>query len=373
MIKILHLIDSSEMAGGQRYLFDLIRHSDPSCEHIVVLSFEGPFTKLLREHHCKYGLISTDSRFSINSIWKIRKFIHDEKINIIHTHGYRANLYGRLACLLKGIGNVTTVHVSLFDYVDTPPLLRRLYILVERITSGLTSRYICISMAMKNDLIKMGVQNDKIVVIHNGVDLDVFQPRQSDARLYDALGIGENRPVIGTVGRMVTEKGQIHLIEALPYLRDRWPMLRCLFIGTGPLLEELKSRAVSLGLVETCLFLGVRMDMADIYPLMDLFVLPSLREPFGLVLLEAMASCIPVIATSSGGPPDFIKSGYNGILVSPSKPRELAAQIEFLLSNPDKKGDIAQRGYETVQKGYSIKETARKVCDVYRSSACPVK
>jgi glycosyltransferase involved in cell wall biosynthesis len=354
------------MAGGQRYLLDLIRHSDPSCEHVIVLSHEGPFTKLLREHHCKYVLISTDSRFSINSIWKIRKLIRDEKINIVHTHGYRSNLYGRLACLLKGIGNVTTVHVSLFDYVDTPPLIRRFYIIVERITSGLTSRYICISMAMKNDLIKMGVQNDKIVVIHNGVDLDIFQPRQSDARLYDVLGIGENRPVIGTAGRMVTEKGQIHLIEALPYLRDRWPMLRCLFIGTGPLLEELKRRAVSLGLAETCLFLGVRMDMADIYPLMDLFVLPSLREPFGLVLLEAMASRVPVIATASGGPLDFIKSGFNGLLVPPSNPNELADKIDYILSNPVQSREIAEQGYHTVCKFHGIKKTIRKICDVYR-------
>lgn len=150
-------------------------------------------------------------------------------------------------------------------------------------------------------------------------------------------------------------------------------MLRCLFIGTGPLLDPLKKRAEALGLAETCIFQGVRMDIADIYPLMDLFVLPSLREPFGLVLLEAMASGVPVISTASGGPLDFIQSGVNGILVPPSDPIELAAQIDFLLSDPEIAVAIAKQGYETVQKGFDIKETTRQVCDLYHSSVSPVR
>jgi glycosyltransferase involved in cell wall biosynthesis len=372
-IRILHLIDSPEIAGGQRYLLDLIRRSDLSCKHMVILSYDGPFTKLLREHRFKYDLISMESKFSFKSILKIRQYIHDEKINIVNTHGYRCNFYGRLACLFTGVPNVATVHVSLYDYVDTPPFVRRIYILIERMTSFMTSKYICISAAMRDDMLKMGIRGQKIAIIHNGVDLAVFSPRDPDKRLSADLGIGGHHPIIGTVGRMVTEKGQLHLIEALSYLRDRWPMLRCLFIGTGPLLDPLKKRAEALGLAETCIFQGVRMDIADIYPLMDLFVLPSLREPFGLVLLEAMASGVPVISTASGGPLDFIQSGINGILVLPSDPIELAAQIDFLLSDPEIAVAIAKQGYETVQKGFDIKETTRQVCDLYHSSVSPVR
>lgn len=365
--RVLHLIDSSEVAGGERYLLDLIRRSDPAFEHIVVLSYEGPFSGQLRDQQIRYVFVSMKSRFSIKSICKIRDFILKEKIDIVHTHGYRCNLYGRLACLSTGISNLATVHVSLFDYVDTPSWLRRAYLLVEKATSPLASSYICISDAMRDDLRALGIRDEKLMVIQNGVDLEVFYPREPSENLFDELRIGSHRPVIGTAGRMVSEKGQIHLIEALPYLLDRWPELRCLLIGTGPLMDDFKKRVAALGLSETCIFPGVRMDMPNVYPLLDLFVLPSLREPFGLVLLEAMASNIPVIATAAGGPMDFIRSGVNGILVSPADPMKLAEQIDMMLSNTGRSRTLAERGYETVISSFDVHETVRKIEEIYHS------
>ena len=367
-IRILHLIDSAEVAGGERYLLNLIRHSDPAFEHRVVLPYQGPLAKQLQELRCGYLPVRMEKKFSLGSIRKIRAHIRGERIRIVHTHGYRSNLYGRLAGWFAGVAHVATVHVSLYDYVDTPLPVRKLYLLVESTTSRLTSKFICISTAMKDDLLKMGIPEDKTVVIHNGVDLDVFHPREPDGRIAGELLVAGHRPIIGTVGRMVTEKGQVHLVEALPRLRDRWPTLRCLFIGKGPLLEHLKEKAEALGLAETCIFPGVRLDLPEVYPLMDLFVLPSLREPFGLVLLEAMASEVPVLATSAGGPLDFIESGVNGMLVPPASPRALAAQIEFLLSDMDQLREIAGRGYDAVVQKYGIKETVRKTEEVYRHS-----
>lgn len=369
--RVLHLIDSSEIAGGERYLLDLIRHSGSSFTHIVALSYDGPLAQQLRDRQIPHFFVGMRSRLSIRSIFEIRKHIQTENISIVHTHGYRCNLYGRLACLFQGIRNIATVHVSLYDYVDTPPWLRRIYLQIEKLTSFMTSRYICISKAMRDDLHKLGIPEEKTVVIHNGVDLDVFYPREPDMKLCDDLKIGPNRPVIGTVGRMETEKGQVHLIDALPALLVRWPKLRCLFIGKGSLQDELKKRAAALGLAEICIFPGVRMDIADVYPLMDLFVLPSPREPFGLVLLEAMATGVPVIATSSGGPLDFIQSMVNGILVPPAEPVILASQIDFMLSNHERSHAIAQKGCETIRKHYDIRKTVEEIERLYH--ACDAK
>jgi len=365
-IRILHLIDSAGVAGGQRYLLDLLRHSDPSFEHHVVLSQAGPLEGMLRDQHCGYVLIPMAGKFSFSALRKIRQYLHDEKIQIVHSHGYRSNLQGRLACALTRARNIATVHVSLYDYIDTPLLTRRFYLLIEKMTSFLVSKYICISTAMKDDFRKMGIRREKLLVIHNGVDLAVFHPRTANEALSRSLGIQGNCPVIGTVGRMVTEKKQIDLMEALSLLQERWPTLQCLFIGTGPLLGRLEHQAEQLGVAGKCLFPGVRTDIAEFYPLLDVFILPSRREPFGLVLLEAMASKVPVIATAAGGPLDIIQSGSNGLLVPPSNPRELAAGIDFLLSNPDRAKVVAQQGYETVRKDYRIQDTIRKVCDVYR-------
>jgi glycosyltransferase involved in cell wall biosynthesis len=367
----LHLIDSAEVAGGQRYLLDLIRHSSPSFEHIVVLAYQGPFEGMLKDQKCPYVPISLERKISLNSLKKIINYVGNEKITIVHTHGYRSNLYGRLASTFTGVRNITTIHVSLYDYVDTHPFIRRIYLHIEKITSPLTSKYICISEAMKKDLRRMGIKNEKIIVVHNGVDLDIFHPRQGGGYQEESLkigsGIGADNPVIGTVGRMVTEKGQIYLIDALSLLRDRWPKLRCLFVGEGPLFSMLKNHAKLRGVADSCVFPGVCSSMEEIYPLMQIFVLPSLREPFGLVLLEAMATRIPVIATSAGGPLDFIQSDYNGILVPRADPQAIAAKIDFLLSNPDQSQMMAQRGYETAESKFNIKETARELCAVYHS------
>ncbi len=366
-MKILHLIDSSGVGGGERYLADLIRHSDSTFRHHIVLPSDGPLEDVLQNQHIEYDIVSMDYRQLINSIRKLRYLINILHIDIVHTHGYRANFYGRVASLLARVKHIATIHVSLYDYLETPRYIRSIYLWVEKILSFRTSKYICISEAMKGDLLKMGIGKEKIEVIHNGVDLKVFYPHPVRDTLLKELGVYNCRPIIGTVGRMVPEKGQIYLIQAIADLKDKWPTLRCLFIGTGVLLEQLKQNAKELHVDDMCIFSGVRWDIADIYPLFDLFILPSLREPFGLVLLEAMASCVPVVATDSGGPPDFIEDGFNGILVPASDSHELAVQIDNLLLHREKSTEIAQRGYETVRTNYSIQTMVEHVERVYGS------
>ncbi len=368
-LDILHLIDSAGLAGGERYLLDLIRYSGPPFRHRVVLYRPGPLEEMLEQEGIAVTRIPMTGRFSLSALSRVRRILCRERIPILHSHGYRSNLLGRLAGIGSAARRIVTVHVSLYDYVDTPPFLRQVYLGIERMTSPLTAKYICISQAMRKDLLRMGIPEAKLVLIPNGVDLERFHPRPPDETLRRALGVQGRSPLIGTAGRMVTEKNQADLIDALPVLRQRWPGLRCLFIGDGPLRPALEERAGRLGLSDACLFTGTRRDIAELYSLLDLFVLPSRREPFGLVLLEAMASQVPVVATAAGGPLDLIRSGANGLLVAPSDARELASGIDFLLSNPEQAKAMAVQGYETVWKGYRIQDTARRIGDLYQAQA----
>ena len=368
-IDILHLIDSAGLAGGERYLLDLVRYSGPTFRHRVVLYRPGPLEEMLEHEGIAVTRIPMAGRFSFSALCRVRHILRRERISLIHSHGYRSNLLGRLAGIGTAARRIVTVHVSLYDYVDTPPLLRQIYLGIERMTSPLTARYICISQAMRADLWRMGIPAAKMVLIPNGVDLERFHSRPADEALQRAAGVQGRRPLIGTAGRMVTEKNQADLIEAISLLRKRWPSLCCLFIGDGPLRPALEEKAVRLGLSDTCLFTGVRRDIVELYPLLDLFVLPSHREPFGLVLLEAMASQVPVIATAAGGPLDLIRSGVNGLLVAPSDARELASGIDFLLRNPEQARGMAQQGYETVRKDYRIQDTVSRIGDLYQAEA----
>ena len=165
------------------------------------------------------------------------------------------------------------------------------------------------------------------------------------------------------------EKGQMYLIEALQRLANRWPNLRCVFIGEGPLEARLKQRAKQLAVDRHCRFTGIRIDIEKIYPYFDLFVLPSVREPFGIVLLEAMASEVPVVATAAGGVLDFIEPGKNGELVPPRDENALAHQIDGLLSDPDRAKKLAQEGRRSVVNQYTIEKTVGRITDVYLAVA----
>ena len=366
-ITVLHILSSAGIAGGERYVLDLLKYADKSIKHLVVLPYRGPFAQVLRDCKHNFSIVDMKKRFSIRSILLLVQFMKNNGVHIVHTHGYRAGFYGRVACVLAGVKSVSTVHVSLYDYVDTPLLIRSIYILLERMLSCRNSKFICISDAMKDDMLRLGIKPEKIVVIRNGIDLERFRPRPSREQISREIGIKENAPVIGTVGRMVTEKGQIYLIEALKYLKTDLKGLKCLFVGEGPMLSQLRKMASDSGIGDMCVFTGVRNDIESIYPLLLLFVLPSIREPFGLVLLEAMASGVPVIATDSGGPSEFIKSGINGVLVPPRDSKALASQISCLLSNNDKRMQIGRNGLRTAEKKFSVKKTAKKIEEIYFS------
>jgi glycosyltransferase involved in cell wall biosynthesis len=316
-------------------------------------------------HPCT--VVDMRRRFSLSALFLLARTIKEHGIDVVHTHGFRANLYGRLASLWTGVETISTVHVSLFDYVDTPSPIRSFYILLEKGLSFKTRTFLCISRAMAKDTLRLGINKRKIVLIPNGVDLKRFHPRPAKTEQKREMGITTDGPLVGTVGRMVTEKGQIHLVEAVKHLNHKWKDLKCLFVGEGPMLPRLKRRAAELGVAHMCVFAGIRLDIEFIYPLLDIFVLPSLREPFGLVLLEAMASGVPVIATASGGPLEFIHPDANGALVPPANAEALASKISALLSNRNQTKAMATEGRRMVEHEFSIRETVKRVENVYSS------
>lgn len=366
-ISVVHVIDSGGYGGGERYLFDLVRNASGEVRHAAIIPCPGPLARRLEQAGIPYAVTKMPPWFSPRAVLGISRMIRARCADIIHSHGYRANIYARAAAALAGAASVCTVHISLFDYIDTPWWKKSIYMAVERFSSSMSRCFICISSAMEKDTLRLGVDEQKIVVIPNGVDLERFHPKMPDPLAAQRLGVSKTGPVIGTVGRMVNEKGQVYLIDALPELQEKFPDLTCLVVGDGPLLPYLKQRAASIGVFNACIFAGTHENMEDIYPLMDVFILPSLREPFGLVLLEAMACGIPVVATDAGGPRDFISSGKNGILVPPADSWELAAAVSRLLLSPDTRKKLSVSARRKVKKEFNIHGTVFRIEEVYRA------
>ncbi len=215
----------------------------------------------------------------------------------------------------------------------------QLFILVERLTALITDKIITLTERGKQDHVDIGIaQAHKFVAIPSGICIEDYMTLPRSLTVKHTLGIPENATVVGTVSRLDPIKGNRYFLEAINYLaghdRDLLENTHFLFIGDGTEGLELREIAYEYGLTSKITFAGMREDMKDIYPIIDIFVLASLMEGMGRVIIETMAQGKPVIGTNVGGIPELINSGETGILVQPRDPEGLAMAIKCLLLDP---------------------------------------
>jgi glycosyltransferase involved in cell wall biosynthesis len=178
------------------------------------------------------------------------------------------------------------------------------------------------------------------------------------------LGLLENSKVVGTIGRLGDEKGQIYLLRAAQGIAEREKSVRFLIVGDGPLREYLKEEAAKLGIADSVTFTGYRQDIPELLSVMDLFVLPSIKEALPMVLLEALAARKAVIATRVGAIPKVVNN-ENGILVEPGDAAGLQDAILSLLANEEKRQGYASAGYDTVKTCFSSERMSSEYIDLY--------
>jgi glycosyltransferase involved in cell wall biosynthesis len=237
---------------------------------------------------------------------------------------------------------------------------------------------VCISRHVRDGEFARGLQCANTVCIHNGVDRAVFHPRNgAPDRVREQLGLAPNAFVVGAVGRLVRWKGQDVLLKAAARLTDRLPDLRVLIAGSAPPRDrafagELRRLIRDLRLQERVTMLGQTDDVPSVMQALDLLVLPSREpEPFGRVVVEAMACGKPVVATARGGPLEIVVPERTGLLVMPDAPAALAGAIERLASDPDGARAMGRAGQRRVEEHFTAERTAWRVADVYRSCLHP--
>jgi glycosyltransferase involved in cell wall biosynthesis len=207
---------------------------------------------------------------------------------------------------------------------------------------------------------------DKFVVIPSGVELNKLRelPSNEKQNLKKKLGIPENSLIIGTVGRLEPVKGHEFLIKAAGNIISKYPDAFFIFTGDGYLRQDLERKASNLDLRENIIFMGWRDDAAQIISAYDVFVLPSLNEGMGRVLVEAMALGKPIVASNIGGIPDLVIHGKNGFLVPPKKPKELAKYIQILLEDEEKREKMGLAGKE-MSLNFSVENMVEKIEKLY--------
>ncbi len=210
------------------------------------------------------------------------------------------------------------------------------------------SHLVACSHAVKAHLVEGGIDARKITVLPNPVSPDEFRATRSSEELRRELGVNATTPIVGTFGLLAEKKGVRDLIAAVSLVLREHPKAQFWFVGEGPLRAELEQSAASLGCRDNVRFLGFRRDVADVMNAVDIMALPSHREPFGLVYVEAALLDKPSVACTSGGAPEVVLHEKTGLLVPPRDSIALAAALNRLLDNRAEAAQMGRAGHEYV-------------------------
>jgi glycosyltransferase involved in cell wall biosynthesis len=302
------------------------------------------------------------------AFFTILGLLRKERPDIVHTHSYKAGILGCWAARMAGVRRlVHTPHGHVF-YGHFSPIASRLFMLIERLTTPLMDRMVTLTEGEKRDYIAFSVCTpEKIVTIHSGVDVGLFGAGNVDpVEKRRSLGIDSKASVVGTVGWLLPIKGSMHLLRAMDRVWRKSPDTVLVFVGKGDLEIALKEEARKMGVARRVMFLGWREDVHEIMPVLDVFVLPSLNEGMGRVLVEAMAAGRPIVATSVGGIPDLVRDGENGFLVEPGDTEGLAQKISRLLDQKDMRKAMGERG-RLIAHEFSVERMVEKIDMLYAS------
>lgn len=370
-VLVMHVAETVGWAGGEAYLLKLAATLDRRRFRLaVVVPERGPLvTRLEALGVPTWEVQQTRRLVSVGALRGLIAVFRREHPAIVQSHGARSNVYARLAGWFAGVPIVlSTVHNSLFDY-GVGTVRRHIYVLAERLTSPLAHRVIAVSRAVAHDLVhRYGIRADRVIAIQNGIDAAAFTPQRPRSSVLEELGLRPENRLIGIMGRMTPQKGHDILLRALRLLAPRFPRLRCLIIGDGPLEPWLKRQAGELGLSPYCVFTGARSDVADLLAVLEIAVLPSRSEGLPFALLEAMALGKPVAATNVGGNIEVVEDGKTGLLTPPGDPDALADALAFLLEHPQEAVEMGQRGRVRVCEHFSLDRMIHALEDLYISA-----
>jgi len=285
--------------------------------------------------------------YDLVALIDLLRLIQREKPKIVHTHTSKAGVLGRLAAwLMRAPVIVHTPHGHVF-YGHFSKQLSSIFLHVEKAFSKITDRTIALTEGERNDYIRQSVSTpENLVKIHSGVNVQKYIDAGVDvAAKRKHLGIKPLETVVGTVGWLLPIKGPTYLMNAMLQVWSDYPDVKLVYVGKGELEKSLKTMAAKMDVLEKVLFLGWRDDVHEIMQTFDIFVLPSLNEGMGRVIVEAMAAGKPVIASRTGGIPDLVRDGETGRLVEPCDASELAVAICDLVKNPERGRTMGREGH----------------------------
>ncbi len=366
-IRILHLIASNFVGGPEKQILHHALDLQNSDFEVWVGSFrDRPEKAAILQQAEESGLHTYESlssgRFDPRAVFELASFLKRQKIQLLCTHGFKANTVGALAKNVAGVPQIA------FCRGWTAETLRvRAYEALERRFLALADRIICVSEAQAEYFATKHLLQPRISVVHNAMLDSIDTGAECDREAAKMqLGFSPATLVIGAVGRLSVEKGQRYLVEAAPGLVREFRDLKIVLLGEGRERESLESQVKRLGLENVVVLPGFHKNVARWMQAFDVLANCSLTEGIPNAILEALAVGTPVVATSVGGVPELIKDRETGLLVAPGSSEALAGGLAEVLRDSSLALKLGQAGRDWVRTRFSASVQRDSLLEAYR-------
>ncbi|MFB3813633.1 MAG: glycosyltransferase family 4 protein [Terriglobales bacterium] len=307
--------------------------------------------------------LNLDRLSDVSGAWKLARFIRRHKIDLMHSHMFRASLFA------SPVGWLCRVPV-IIDTSHGRELWRKGWkanFFVDRCAARFVDHTIAVSAATRRYLVEQKeLPAEKISVICSAVDVHRFSPdHPAPQGLKQSLGFDANDPVLVVAGRLEPQKGHRVLIDAMPAVLEEFPRAKLVCLSEGSLRPELERRIAQLNLQRSVFLVGQQRDVRDWLAMADINVLPSFYEGLPLAAIEALAMAKPMVATAVDGTPEVVRDGETGQLAPAGDPAKLAEAIRDMLRNPARAQEMAQAGRRFVVENFSIETLVRRTQELY--------
>ena len=375
--KILHVVDSMARAGTEHQLvlnliaLDRTRFENSLC-YLYPVDFLAEEVRRLGIDVFCLGLKGKGQWLS--SIYHFVRLIKTKKIDLVHTNLYEADVVGGIAARLSGVPAIST----LTNPADaTLPFQKQLHVkgyklwlssAIQKLVYKTCHRhFIAVSEHVRKSWIGSGIDEKLISVIPRAVSQDLQQRATASVveEMRRALSLNDNYPVLLNVGRLIPQKGQTYIIEAMPDILERFPKAKLLIAGEGPFRDELKKTVNNLGLDSAVALLGTCRDVKSLYQISDIFVFPSLSEGMPGALLEAAALGKPCIVADIEPTREILEDERSGLFIPQNDSKALAQAVIRLGVNREEARTLGLKAQEKVLSHHIINNIVHKLEDLY--------
>ena len=367
-IRILYVIDALEFGGGERGFSQLSTGLNKKRFKTYLASHpDSKLEQMAKRDNIPFIPIDMDRKVNFKTIAQLLSSINQNRIHIVHSMGARADFFARMAVRkLPKTSLVCTVAMPVEGF-DIGFIRKIVYKIADRFSSRYVTQFIAVSKAIKEQLVrKRNIHSGRITVVYNGVELDQYnQNMNASEKTRHSLGITDDYPIIGTIGRLVYQKGYSHFLQAAKQVYEKKKYVRFVIVGHGPEEDNLKNMAKSLGISHVCSFAGLRRDIPELLSAFDVFVLSSVLEGLPRIVIEAMAMGRPIVATDIDGVSEELEDGKTGLLVPPKDAGALAKSIIDLLVDKAKSFQMGINARKTAEEKFGVDIMLKKVEKVY--------